>query len=456
MARNTEFLGLTLPEEGEYDDTWWAPLNENFDAIDAKTGSIFTEIQLARGTKGSLQQYLLVGHDPQGNLLPTKEVLAGRVSPVYGHKTDAGVAFTLADRLAKSEREIWWAREGASDLRAGLTSAKPSSFPVILDGSKDANGYPTWFSRVAKRVIINGVTTPLKVLVGGQTSRVRTSVELSADGAAGTYYVTLTRNDSGQVILDGTSGTPEGTTSLDQTPEMTLFSATSITNWANQGVRVGDILEITGSSFDAGMYLIKEVGPDGDPTKLRIYGTWPAGGLSALPYKIYDPLGASLSLSTAETNSTSSVCIGEADSDGAAITAVRPRGFGDTYVSEWRAVNVGSGTSGAFEQVFSHAFGTNKLDVQVQISQTNTDKGLVEDLPTCSILNTMAVALGGTGASSTTATLSGAVTPSHGCLCKWDGYSVYLKNIASGYLYTDYTGANRQTGYIRVIARRRG
>ncbi len=457
MAKTTNYLNLTLPENGEYDDTWNEPINANFETIDAKTQDIAEEIQIARGNKGSLNAFLAVGHDSDGNILPTKEISYSRSSPVYGHRKENGELSKLYDRLSRSEREIWWAREGALDLRASVAQAKGQLFPVILSGSKNLLGYPSWLGSSAGKAAIDGSTIPLKVLINGQVSQVRTKVELTP-AAAGTYFVQAAANGTGAVIIDGTSGTPEGTTSQDVNAEMTIFSATGVTNWVTAGVRVGDILEIVGNSLDAGSYVIKEVAVSGDTTKLKVFGLFPTGGLSSLQYKIYDPLGATITLEQGENNSSTVMCIGEVDYDGTAITAVRPRAFGDTFVGEWRAINVGSGTTGLFEETYTHGFGTNNLDVHVQVSQTSTDKGTVEDLPMVSLVSTLSLSntLSVVGATlSGSVSLTGSVAPTHGCVCRWDGQKVYIKNAVPDAFYTDYAAAVKQTGYLRVVVRRR-
>lgn len=505
MASKTSFLELLLPGFGEYRDAWWEPLNNNFTAIDEAIEEVTTEVTEARQGKTSLLQFLQVAHNNDGSLIATPEVIAARNSFLYGHRDpDSNALFQLATRLRQADSETWLARSGAASI-LDMLAFRERGGNMVLTGTANANGYPTWMGFTGANVSVDGSVTPIWLLVDGKLSRIRTNKTVTLSGGAGVKYLYATFQADGTVTVDGDSSTPPpasaaGTTSSDTVPEARVF--TDVTkDFTTEDVQVGDLLELL-TGGDAGEYLLLEVPYNATPTQLRIKGKFPVGGLSSIDYNIRDPLGVELGFDTADTPTAGRIYLGEADWDGVAVTAVRPRHFKDTFISEWRAVDV-SGGSPLFNEAFQHALGSTKLDVAVQVSQANDDSQPVEELSLAQLtsslaytpgngtlavgigtlaatIGTLAVsavglsagdqtitaqpALSGAPALTGTPTLSGtvggaltgSVAMNRSVAAQWTKNQLNVKNVHSAVFYKDFADVVRQTGYIRVVVRKRG
>lgn len=496
MASQTSYLELILPGFGEYVNSWWEPLNDNFTAIDTWAQTFGQEVIEARFSKTSLKTFLEVAHNVDGTLKSTPEVLSASSSPVYGFQTTEPADFTLGQRVDEGDREVWRAREGQATLR-DLNAFRTYPFKsTVLEGTADANGYPTWMGMTANKVQVDGSADPLWLAIDGKLSRVRTLKELTLTGAAGTKYVYAQFQAAGVEVVDGDSSTPPpalpvGTTSLDVNDNAIYFNDAT-KDFTTEDVQPGDTLNLLDTD-DAGEYYVKEVAPDAEVTRLTIIGLFPVGGLSSINYNIYDPLAITLGFDTTETPAAGKVYLGEADFDGVAVTAVRARHFRDTFIGEWRAVDV-SGGSPTFEEIYSHKLGSTKLDIGIQVSQANDDSQPVEELDLCTITSTLGVSLNNTLGVSVTngtlayvaaifnpgttdatytpgyltgsvsgsltgslsASLTGSVVTDRGVAVKWDKNRVWVKNAISAKFYKDYGGTTRQTGFIRVVVRKRG
>jgi len=512
MATKTSFLELLLPELGEYRDTWHEPMNANADKVDTAIQSVTEEVINARQGKTTLLQYLQVSINTDGSLKPTPEVIKARNSFVYGQRDPVtNAVFTLKDRLNQVDSEMWKAREGQSDLLAALAFRENQLTSMVLTGTKNVNGYPTWFSYSAANIIVNGVGTPVWLMIDGKACRVRTQKNLTLTGSAGLKYVYAQYSASGTQVIDGDSASPppasaNGTTSLDVNSEATLF--TDVTrDFTTEDVQPGDLLTLlTGS--DAGQYIIKEVAPGAVVTQLKIVGLFPVGGLSSIDYTIDDRFGVTLGFDTTLTPVTGKLYIGEAYFDGLAVAAipgdtlfVRALHFKDVFVGEWRAVDVNAPPT--FEEIYQHGLRSTVLDVSIQVSQANDGSLPVEELSLGQISSTLAFtpdngtlavgvgtlaagtgtlavsavglsagdqtvltqpALAGspalTGAPTLTGTvggsLTGSVQTSRSAVVNWDLNKVRVKNANSGVFYKDYANVVRTTGYVRVVMRKRG
>lgn len=502
MASYTNYLQLVLPGLDEYFDSWYVPNNANFSAIDLAIQGIGTEIIAARQTKTSLLAFLQVAHNADGTLLAAPEVVRARVSPVYGWLDTNANPLPLSSRLDDLDFELLAARRGQATLLDSLAFARGGVKNQVLSGAADGTGAPAWLGSTAASVRVDGATAVIYLLVNGYVNRIRTSRTLVITGAPvapATYttnYLVATRASAGYVTVDGTV-TSNGQTSTDNSGHMTIFTDTAV-NFAALDVQPGDILTLT-SSGDAGTYVIAAVAPLGPTSQLQIIGTFPVGALSSIAYTVKDPLGVTLSFQRAATLAAGQMIFGEADFDGTAVTAVRPRQFGDSYYSPWQFVDVS--TTATFSQAFKHLLGSDILDIQVHVSQANdgslpvemlsladltqaTDLALtstlaVVDTKTVTAANTLVFNPGTSNATLTggatslanavTATLggsvtltggvsgtAGAVTPSRSVAVSWDRNQVYVRNVTPSLLYKDYNNAQHQTGYVRVIVQKRG
>jgi len=406
MANYSDFLNLSLPGFGEYRDSWWEPINNNFIQLDSWAQGIEQEILDARFTMGSLKGFLQVAHDQYGNLLPTPEVISSRSSPIFGFQTPAPEAdFLLNQRLDQSDWEVWKAREGQADLRALTAFKNPSPRTQILDGHKTITGYPDWMEFAGPTVTAKGSLQPIWLLIDGRLARIRTDKELTITGGAGTKFIYanyLADGDAGKIIVNGDSVTPPGgdnagagMTSLDTNDHPIYFNDPNIGSFATEGVQAGDFLNVLDLA-DLGKYVVKEVGTNANPKQLSIIGLFPVGNQTPINYTISDPLAVSLSFEDTETAAVGKICIGEAVFDGGtSVTEVRPRHFRDVFISPWVAVNIdgtngtpyddSSSTPGYFQAKFPHKLGSTFLDIDIQVSQANDGSAPVERLVTTSL-----------------------------------------------------------------------
>lgn len=507
MPSTTAHLSLILPGFGEYRDSWWEPLNDNFQKIDDEALAISNEIVDARQTMPSLLDYLQVGHEPDGSLKATPEVTDARNSAVYGHRDPvSNTLFSLVDRLNQVDREMWKAREGRTSLLDALAFREYAFGNMILSGTKNLNGYPSWMGFTGANVNVNGSAEAINLLIDGKLGRVRTSKDVLISGGAGTKYIYAQYEADGVITIDGDTSTPPpvtatGVTSADVNSEMTLFTDASIVDFTAEDVQPGDLLVIL-TGGDAGEYIIKEVAPGGNIQQLKISGIFPVGGLSSINYVIRDRQAVTLGFDIAETPVAGKIYIGEADWDGVAVTAVRPRHFKDVFVSEWRPIDVTSPTT--FTEIFQHGLGSDVLDASVQVSQADDGSLPVEELSMARISSTLAftpsngtlavgigslaTGIGTLGISNTlgltagdqtltgSVTLTGAPTLSgapalsgtvggsiggsvqmdRSAICNWDKNKFRVKNAHSGVFYKDYSDVVRTSGFLRVVVRKRG
>ncbi|NDD05269.1 MAG: hypothetical protein EB078_10215, partial [Proteobacteria bacterium] len=219
-------------------------------------------------------------------------------------------------------------------------------------------------------------------------------------------------------------------------------------------------LTILGTGSNAGVYQIKEIAPSGNVNQLKIYGVFPGGVSSGLNYTVSDPLGVTLGFDDEKVESADKLYLGESDFDGFGATAVRPLHFKDTFVSEWRAVDVSS--SASFEEIFNHGLYSDAVDISVQASQADDGSAPIEELSLGSSTNTLGVVVSNNLAVSSgvlsgniTASLSGSLNPDRAVRVQWTKYKVFVKNLIASTFYRDYTGAARQSGFIRVLVKKR-
>lgn len=473
----TTFLKLILPLNGEFRDTWDEALNPNFQDIDAWADVINTEIIDARFGQLSLKDFLTIGLNNDGTLKPTTEVVRSRDSFLYGDEDGSG-DFDLPKRLNLGDTEVFRAREGLPSLRESIGFHNYMK-GAVLDGTKDVNNYPSWLGMTGANAQIDGSVTNVLMLIGGQKARIRTLEQIAITGGAGTKYLYAFFSDLGTQTVDGDSGTPppaspNGSCGADLSTKVRIFEDTTI-DFTAVDVKVGDVLTILGSGANAGDYQIRAVAPGGNVNRLQIFGTFPGGVLASLDYIITDPFAPTLGFDAAKVAAPGKFYFGEADFDGAVVTATRALPFEDVFVGEWRAVDV-VGTP-SYEEVWNHNLFDDRLEVSIQASQANDGSAAVMPLDTGSLTNSLSLnftnnlsfdpgtfnagmsgatysplpSLTGTVASS----LTGDVTLDNAVRVQFTQTQISVKNPVSGVFYTDYTGVVKTTGFIRVIVRRK-
>lgn len=502
MANTSPFFDLILPGKGEYRDAWWDPINANFTTIDSWSQGIELELVAARFSKTTLSEFLAVGHDTTGELLPTPEVLAAQISPIYGYQTPEPADFDLGARISQVEWETWYSREGQDNLR-GLHAFRAGGIKSqILEGAADSNGYPAWTSEAGKIATIDGRTTNLWLSIDGKLGRVRYKHDIDFTGKAeGTYqlYAThLADLDVGKIVIDGGTPLPAISTGFDVNSKPVYFSDTT-KDFTTLDVKVGDLLVLEDTP-DKGSYVVKTIAPGGTITQLEIWGQFPVGGYSSITYKIYDPLRLSFGVDENRDSPlpAGKFYIGEVDYDTSAVTDTRPIHFRDTYVSEWRTIDVT--TVPTFEESFNHRLDSDNLEISIQVSQENDGSAPIEELSLTTMtsnvtlsLSSGTLALNGTGAihnlalapgvlpvnpgdptfvagsypyltgdiiyaltGSPTGSVTADIYPDSSVKVKWTKSQLWVKNAVSGKFYKDYDGAPQQEGFLRVIVRKRG
>lgn len=490
MSTNTSYLQLVLPGPGEYVDTWHIPVNENMEKIDTFAATFGQEVIAARGSQLSLSAFLLVAHEADGTLKPTASEAEASASQVYGYLNPDTSEFSLNDRISAGDREVFDAREGQASLRAALAFKAPVP-DQILSGSEDGNGYPSWMGFTANKVQVDGSVDLLNLMIGGYLSRVRTLKELTITGGSGTKYVYATFQATGAEVIDGDLSPSSGNASISSNVDSQAVYLNDLTkDFTAEDVQPGDILELLdGTSI--GTYIVKTVAPGGIVSRLEIVGLFPTTGISGINYTVKDPLAITLGFGTSETPAAGRLYLGECDFDGSAVTAVRARHFKDSFVGEWRAIDVSSTAN--FEEIYSHKLGTDKLEFSVQVSQANDGSAAVEELDLATLTSSLGVSLNNTlGVSITnglvytpgvfspgttdatytpgalTGTISGALTGSlsaaltgdvdmdRAIRVKWDRNRIWVKNVVGNVFYTDYDGNAQTSGFLRVVVRKRG
>lgn len=535
MANKTSYLDLILPGFGEYRDSWWDPLNDNFTTVDGAIESVTEEVRAARSGESSLYDFLSIGHNmSDGTLNPTQEMIDARNSPIYGFQNDDMLSWELAARLKKIDWEIWNARASQEDLRASLALRTPFPTTSILSGTKDSNGYPTWMNVVGNNVVIDGSITNIMLSIDGNLARIRTQETLPITGGDGIKYLYaqyLPDFDAGKVVVDGEAispDTPDGATSLDLNSKKTLFNDITQNFWdmtLNSELMPGDILDVIDTT-DAGKYLVKEIiesSTPGTSTQFSIIGLFPGpAGIASINYKIYDPLKVSLGFDTSEVPAAGKIYLGEVYMSGGSLTdfpsetgvKIKIRHFKDTFVGEWRSVdisgtngtpNLGTSVPGIYETKYAHNLGSDILDIIVQASSANDGSQPVEELCVGAIdASTLGVSINSSGlglsknstlsfssathgtdafdpgsgdasfaqgafsggalsgtidyslTGSVTGSMTGSVYMENGIKVKWNKNYIWIKNAVTGKFYKDYSGSVKQTGYIRVVVRKRG
>ena len=462
MATKTPFLKLTKPLNNEYQDTWDGPMNTNSDLIDAWASAIDTEIFDARFGQINLKSFLEIGHNSDGTLKPTQELIDARNSFVFGDEKPSGDDFELKDHLQASDAEIFAAREGMASIRDCLAVRDFEKNEVVL-GAKNANGYPTWLGFTGINVQIDGSVTTLWMKIGGLMSRIRNIKQIALSGGAGLKYLYADLNAiDGELVVDGDSTTAppssaNGTIGSDGTKVRIFEDLTK--DFSTENVRPGDVLEILGTTTNAGKYVITEVSPGGNNQRLKIKGIFLGGAMTGLDYNIWDPVGVTLGFDTANTVTPGRFYFGEADWDGSGITAVRTICFNDHFIGEWRGVDVSS--TADYTETWNHNLFDDAINVHIQVSSTNDGSQPVEELSLGTLTNNLSVSRTNTLvltpatpqvlSGDVTVSMAGEVYTDRSAYAKWTKYQITIKNTQANVFYRDYSGALKQTGYVRVV-----
>lgn len=506
MATKTPILGLVLPAFEEFQDTWWQPINGNFSVIDSSLGGTQEEIQAARGSAANLNDRLSVNMNPDGSWIASPEMVDARDSSIYGDVNPLGNENSLDDRIEYVDREVFTARQELPALRDTLANYSNTGVGNCIVSAP--TGY---LSFTGAQVKVDGSITNVVANINGYRQVVRNLKSTTISGAAGTYFITLNRNASGETYLDRT-GTGQNTGSIS------VYSVTSklqqfvdITqNFITLGVKPGDLLNITSvSSPNTNTYVVSSVI---DPTTLIIIGLFFTAQTS-LNYNMVNPIAPSVGFTATAPSKRFQVAsgliyIGRAVFDGTNITSV----FSYQVVGKFEQFFSITLTGGNFEQTISHQLGYVPTHLEVYGSQTNdysstldplsvTGSGATSSSTLVPVGQQLATFVSGTtwqlaaspmSASSTsidvdgvpaignwtlsanqiifnttppistakvtasyyTSTTTTAANLTRSVLVDVTDTTIRVKNSANGIFYQDYSGVSHTTGYLLVRAER--
>lgn len=323
MGTKTSFLELTLPDNGEYVDTWDSPVNANFEDVDDWASGLHTDLvgtgtttETLKGGTASLQARLDAGLNNDGtpNLDNSPDFEALTRSEVYpvGASSDQGKkvrqrfnqaevevaklrAATAQDRFGNTdspEAMTGLAKLAAQykDISAGVQSPVRGFAPnTVVEGSGTASE-PNYLSQGTgptenETTIKDGTIINIDGFYFEIDGDMTVDLSSKITGITDTYYLYVTRNESdyGNFDLVTLYGNPlGGTYALDQrvipanttqrsvspvAPSTGTIADTALSTLTTTGnsftsynVRPGDILRIVSTSNSLqGDYVIKSV-----------------------------------------------------------------------------------------------------------------------------------------------------------------------------------------------------
>jgi hypothetical protein len=415
MSTKTPNLGLIKPARGEFTDTWDIPLNANSDSIDTAVGDLQTEVTDARGNADNLNDRISAAIDVDGNPLASAEIVASRNSQTYGAQS------TLGERLLDSDNEILAARGGLAGLIDGIASGLSSH----VDNS--VNTAPGGFlSFTGANLKVDGSSTAVVSDINGYRQVTSSLLTKTISGPANTFYAYLQRSATGTTVLDRTGGGQNtGSVTVDLSTNLTVLNDTT-QNFASLGIKVGQQITITSiGSLNDGTYVIAAVGYNSDPNNLQIVGQFVTAQAS-LNYKIVDPIAPTLNTTTTApalryVSVSNKIYVGEAVFDGANITGVTPYALKGHYEG-FTSVTL---SGGDFSLTIAHNLGYVPTSVRVFGSQASDFSQALEPLA-----SGVYVAI------------------------KADRSNIYIKDVTNGTFYKDFSGTNKTSGFVFVVADR--
>lgn len=438
MAAATPNLDLILPNNGEFNGTWDKPLNSNSSVIDTAIGAIQDELVSAAGSATDLTARLAESLNQDGSLNTTTGPIAdAQVSKINGADDTNSItipnagALTLAARLDVNEFETFFARGRLGTLVDGLAwGADGKGANSIVSGP----GAP--LTTAAGSVItLNGGTlsasTPVVCNINGYRQVVRVNRTVTISGAAGTKYITLTRNAAGNTYLPAAAANGVISTYAGNGLIAKFSDTTTPINFITSNVKAGDILTVAG----VGQFVVYKTSAD-DPTNLAttdlaIIGEFDAA-VSGLTYSLSDPIEPTLGFTTTSpttpfTESSSMIYIGQVAWDGTSVTSALVNYAMQGKYAAWLPIP----TSGSAVITFPHSIGTVPKRVQLFGSTANDFSAPLVPL-------TVAFLAGCVSAQVTNSTLT----------------VNNFTNTVGGTYYYSYAGSAQTTGYIYAVVER--
>lgn len=426
MATKTPNLQLILPGLGEFTDRWNEPLNSNFEVIDEAIGAIDDEITAARGSQTNLNTRISVALNNDGTLKAVPEISKARNSTIYG--ADDGVTdFDLDRRIELGDIEAFNARMGLTSLIDSLAFA--GNDDVSDSVLSAASNYITY---TGANVKVDGQTQPVVANINGYRQVIRVQKQVTISGSPGSYYITMDRSPTGELLLDRTGvGQDTGTVSLGPTTKLNKFSD-STQNFISLGVQPGDVIEVTtNGSPNKFTYVVASIF---SATELLIIGRFESAQAN-LNYKITYPIGPSINFTATPHAAkfapvSNKIYIAKVAFDGTNVTSITQYALKGRY-EEFFSVNAAP----TFEINAVHALGYFPRKLEVLASQANNYTANLEPL--------------GTGVAS-----GSGVNNDRNVITDISQTVIRAKNPTSGVFYKDYSGSAQTTGYLLIRAER--
>lgn len=434
MASKTPNLGLILPGNGEYYNTWDQPNNGNFTIIDTILGAVQAEVVNARGSAQTLVARLNNTSNADGTPLPSAEIVAARVSSIYGGFETGGAANDLNARIENPEMEIFTARQSLPSLVQSLAWGPDQNKHNSIISA--ATNFLTYTGAV---VSLNGSVTPVVANINGYRQVARTIKTVTISGAAATYYLTLTYSATGTTYLNQT--VTNGSTNVYNGNALIAKFSDSSQNFVSLGVQPGDVLQINGptGNINIGTYVVLATSTQ-DSTNLTtsdlaILGQFPSS-TSGLTYTLTNPVDPQLGFTgTAHAKRFARVnnviFIGRCVFDGtniSSLTTYQPQGVYNGFTSV-------SLTGGNFAATIAHNLGYYPSKITFYGSQASDFSQPLD------LLSPGNISSGG-----------GALQQS--IMAQTTDLTVAVKNPTNGLFYADINGTSYTSGYLYVVAER--
>jgi len=236
MATKTSYLELTMPENGEYVDSWDKPLNANMETIDDHMKNLRDDLVGSTGSTSTLgtpdlDTRLNAAMDATGKLkLDSSESFTDlQDSKVYARSGSSSASERVSDRFENVENEVVGSRCGTHVDRYGNSEPSAESgiaqlgamygnrsdaiqSPVngaspncVIDGPSEApvpHSPLHVMATAPSEIIINGGSIPVVYNIDGHIFRAdgEYTLDISASGsgplAAGTYHLWVSRMSS--------------------------------------------------------------------------------------------------------------------------------------------------------------------------------------------------------------------------------------------------------------------
>jgi len=354
MPTYSNFLNLTLPELGEFVDSWNEPNNANFETIDNWTEDLYNNLvgvgsgstwAALRGTAASLSARLAVAINPDGtvNIAASSDLIALATSAYRGQFADP------ATRLDDGDKEVYGAGQPVPDGRfAPMLPAGPSAgFPhADLDASMAlrsadfgaetskpiSSPHRPWAPGLitggagslltapggTDQVQLNAATVPAIFNIDGYVFRIREDIVFDysaiAPGVGDYVWIYVERKEANyndaNFLYSEPGGTPAAKdlrilrSGADGTTSNSTFTVGSGTfNTLPFRVKEGDILRIT-SGGAAGDYVIDALDGVTPNTKLTIKGIFKDNLGPTVPYQIIDNAMPNIGAAVSTTDPT--------------------------------------------------------------------------------------------------------------------------------------------------------